>query len=351
MRKGTIVTLVLLTALLVGLFPQIDTSAATKNVTKTVTIAVGDTTKLKLKTNLTKSKWKTSNKNIAYVMSTNKTGAKVKGKKAGSATISVTYKNKTYKWKIIVKPLSTVKDKTVTLSNIPNIREENGNLYISYVNKSAKFTGKTLVTKPHKRGSAIYVTSYDGLKDLVGKTFKLKEQRFAIEADFTNGKFTGDFAKYYYGSAYNEDGSTNISSSGRQTDFGMFDADGNLLFYAMRIDGNGSNTSNDKYEIRLFYFLDEVAHVFDFTSNSLSCTAHTSYSDLQAYASTSGETGIAYTWVIHDIHTNDLSGFDYMAQLSSTIKGDAEVIASAFSKYIGGNRMYFEKDVIHGGND
>lgn len=348
MKKGTIVTLVLLTALLVGLFPQIGTSAATKTVTKTVTIAVGDTTKLKLTSNLTKSKWKTSNKNIAYVISANKTGAKIKGKKAGTAFISVTYKNKTYKWKIIVKSLTTVKDKTITLSNILNfnIEAEKDDLYISYISKSTKFTGKTFDNKPHKRGSATYIANYDGLKDLVGKTFRLKDQRFTIEADFTNGRFTGDFSKYYYGSAKD-----NSNSSARLIDYGMFDADGNLLFYAMRIDKNGSNTSKDKYDIRLFYFLDEALHVFDFTSDGLTCTAHTTYGDPQAYASTDGGTGVVYTWSIHHIRTNDLSDFDYMAQLSNTIKGDAEIVTSAFSKYIGSDRMYNDKDVIHNGND
>lgn len=66
---------------------------------KKVTIYVGKTTTLKLKNNKKKIKWSTSNKKVATV---SKKG-KVKGKKAGKATITAKVGEKKYKCKVTVK--------------------------------------------------------------------------------------------------------------------------------------------------------------------------------------------------------------------------------------------------------
>lgn len=63
------------------------------------TVYVGKTVTLKLKNNKKKVKWSTSNKKVATVT---KKG-KVKGKKAGKATITATVGKKKYKCKVIVK--------------------------------------------------------------------------------------------------------------------------------------------------------------------------------------------------------------------------------------------------------
>lgn len=68
---------------------------------KKVTIYVGKTTTLKLKNNKKKIKWSTSNKKVATV---SKKG-KVKGKKAGKATITAKVGKKKYKCKVTVKKM------------------------------------------------------------------------------------------------------------------------------------------------------------------------------------------------------------------------------------------------------
>ncbi|MBD9055729.1 MAG: leucine-rich repeat domain-containing protein [Eubacterium ventriosum] len=72
---------------------------------KSVTIYVGKTVQLKVNNNKKKVKWSTSNKKIATV--TNK--GKVKGKKAGKATITAKVGKKKYKCKVTVKKKMIVK--------------------------------------------------------------------------------------------------------------------------------------------------------------------------------------------------------------------------------------------------
>ena len=85
----------------ISMIPTINVSAAKKvklNKTK-ATIYVGKTVTLKLKNNKAKVKWNSSNKKVATVTSK----GKVKGKKAGKATITAKVGKKKYKCKITVK--------------------------------------------------------------------------------------------------------------------------------------------------------------------------------------------------------------------------------------------------------
>ena len=88
-------------AMILTLLPATNASAAAKPKLnkKSATIYVGKTVSLKLKNNKKKVKWTSSNKKVATV--SNK--GKVKGKKAGKATITAKVGNKKYKCKITVK--------------------------------------------------------------------------------------------------------------------------------------------------------------------------------------------------------------------------------------------------------
>ncbi len=97
-----ILAVVLALVLSLSLLPATGVSAASKKVklNKTkATIYVGKTVKLKVKNTKKKVKWSTSNKKVATVT---KKG-KVKGKKAGKATITAKVGKKKYKCKIKVK--------------------------------------------------------------------------------------------------------------------------------------------------------------------------------------------------------------------------------------------------------
>lgn len=96
-----VLALVLTLVLAITLITPTSVSAAKKvklNKTK-ATIYVGKSTTLKLKNNKKKVKWSSSNKKVATV---SKKG-KVKGKKAGKATITAKVGKKKYKCKVIVK--------------------------------------------------------------------------------------------------------------------------------------------------------------------------------------------------------------------------------------------------------
>ena len=106
-----ILAVVLAFVLSISLLPAAGVSAASKKVklNKTkATIYVGKTVTLKVKNTKKKVKWSTSNKKVATVT---KKG-KVKGKKAGKATITAKVGKKKYQCKITVKKKGTSKPAT-----------------------------------------------------------------------------------------------------------------------------------------------------------------------------------------------------------------------------------------------
>lgn len=102
MKQTTkILGIMLALVLSISMIPTISVSAAKKvklNKTK-ATIYVGKTVTLKLKNNKKKVKWSSSNKKVATVIGK----GKVKGKKAGKATITAEVGKKKYRCKITVK--------------------------------------------------------------------------------------------------------------------------------------------------------------------------------------------------------------------------------------------------------
>lgn len=106
-----ILAFILALVMIITLLPMFQANAATKkmklNKTK-VTIYVGKTVKLKIKNNKSnkKVKWSSRNKKVATVT---KKG-KVKGKKAGKATIIAKVGNKKYKCKVTVKNIPSNKN-------------------------------------------------------------------------------------------------------------------------------------------------------------------------------------------------------------------------------------------------
>ena len=109
-----ILAIVLAFVLSISMIPTINVSAAKKvklNKTK-VTIYVGKTVTLKLRSNKRKVKWSSSNKKVATV---SKKG-KVKGKKAGKATITAKVGKKKYKCKITVKKKNVKQSASQTIT-------------------------------------------------------------------------------------------------------------------------------------------------------------------------------------------------------------------------------------------
>ena len=116
-----ILAIMLTLVLSISMIPTINVSAAKKvklNKTK-ATIYVGKTVTLKLKNNKAKVKWSSSNKKIATV---SKKG-KVKGKRAGKATITAKVGKKKYKCKITVKKEKNNQNVNEPTKPAPNLNE------------------------------------------------------------------------------------------------------------------------------------------------------------------------------------------------------------------------------------
>lgn len=99
-----------------------DAKAKPKLNKKKITIKVGKTKKLKVK-NLKgkKVKWKTSNKKVVKIKKTKKkTVVKLKGKKAGTATVTAKIGKKKYKCKVTVK--GTKKNTSSNTNNNTNVK-------------------------------------------------------------------------------------------------------------------------------------------------------------------------------------------------------------------------------------
>ncbi len=81
---------------------SVEAKAKPKLSKKSKTVYVGKTTTITLK-NARKVKWKTSKKSVVSISKKKKNKVWIKAKKAGKATITATYKRKTYKCRITVK--------------------------------------------------------------------------------------------------------------------------------------------------------------------------------------------------------------------------------------------------------
>ncbi len=93
-----VISLLLAAIMLAGLLDTKAVAAVPKLSGSTMTVAVSETRSLTLKNADGTVKWNSSDKSVATVKD-----GKVTGKKAGTATISATYKSKTYKCKVTVK--------------------------------------------------------------------------------------------------------------------------------------------------------------------------------------------------------------------------------------------------------
>ena len=93
-----IISLLLALFMFAGLLDIKADAAAPKLSGSTMTVAVGETRSLTLKNATGTVKWSSSDKDVATVKN-----GKVTGKSTGTATISATYKSKTYKCKVTVK--------------------------------------------------------------------------------------------------------------------------------------------------------------------------------------------------------------------------------------------------------
>lgn len=113
----------------------VSVSAATVALNKkTATIKVKGTVTLKLKNASGTVTWKSSNTKVATVSK-----GKVTGKKAGKATITATYKKKTYKCKVTVKAASASKYTAAQIrSYAKQYKGKNINLLINKVGKQTK---------------------------------------------------------------------------------------------------------------------------------------------------------------------------------------------------------------------
>ena len=152
MKKLSVFVVAIVMSLI--LIPTTNTNAAQKPKLnkKSATIYVGKTVKLKVKGNRKKVKWSSSNKKVAAVSSK----GKVKGKKAGKATITAKVGNKKLKCKIIVKQKSVKKannkkpvvtyTKTSVKQKIANACKEYGSYYyLDAINESTNMCVYTQV--------------------------------------------------------------------------------------------------------------------------------------------------------------------------------------------------------------
>ena len=115
MKRSRILAVILSLAMVFSMagISGFNVSAAAKLNKKKITISVGQTVKLKVKKNSKKVKWKSSNKKIVTV---SKKG-KIKGKKAGKATVTAKIGKKKLKCKVTVVAKKTKNDTTVKPAN------------------------------------------------------------------------------------------------------------------------------------------------------------------------------------------------------------------------------------------
>ena len=130
--------------LIVSSFVSVPTEAKAKPKLsiKSKTVYVGKTATIKLK-NAGKVKWKTSKKSVVSISKNKRNKVWIKAKKAGKATVTATYKKKTYKCRITVKkkkekqpeadnPVMNVKDITlhyVSEEDKPYLQLDSSHIY------------------------------------------------------------------------------------------------------------------------------------------------------------------------------------------------------------------------------
>lgn len=156
-KTKKLLAMMLVVVLSISIIPTTNVSAAKKvklNKTK-ATIYVGKTVTLKLNNNKKKVKWTTSNKKVATV---SKKG-KVKGKKAGKATITAKVGKKKYKCKVTVKvatPKLNKTKETIDVGKTVTLKVENNKKKVTWSSsdkKVATVTSKGIV-KGIKAGKA-----------------------------------------------------------------------------------------------------------------------------------------------------------------------------------------------------
>lgn len=141
MKKKMIFLVVMVLVLSFFVSVPAEAKAKPKLSAKSKTIYVGKTAVIKLK-NAGKVKWKTSKKSVVSISKKKKNKVWIKAKKAGKATITATYKKKTYKCRITVKkkkkrpvadnPVMNVKDITlhyVSEENKPYLKLDSSHIY------------------------------------------------------------------------------------------------------------------------------------------------------------------------------------------------------------------------------
>ncbi len=111
MKKKMIFMAVIVLVLSSFVSVPVEAKAKPKLSVKSKTMYVGKTTTIKLK-NGGKVKWKTNNKSVVSVIKKKKNKVWIKAKKVGKATITATYKKKTYKCKITVRKKSDKQQET-----------------------------------------------------------------------------------------------------------------------------------------------------------------------------------------------------------------------------------------------
>lgn len=203
MKKVVSILLTLALALGICVIPvnnnQVSAATKKRTITKTKICGVGDYVQLIKSTN-GKVKWKSSNSKVASIDSTTKSYCLVKAKKAGTATISVTYKNVTYKWKITVKKVQNVKNESIYAIVQYFYKADNTAIWGYAAERKANYTGKMLNGNPYKYGS--FTTT---------NTPSENELKLTVYANYDlDGNYVGEYyatestGRYYFFNFYDD---------------------------------------------------------------------------------------------------------------------------------------------------
>ena len=150
-------TLAILVILSVLFSSVVTFSAASPKLSKTKkTLIVGKSFTLTLKNATKKYTWTTSNKNVAKLISVKKNSVKIKGVKAGTATVTVKIGSKKLKCKI------TVKDKTQPVDESAPTEQPTAKEYkvLSFYKQTAQYIEDSLNTYAAQGWVVKGVTSY-----------------------------------------------------------------------------------------------------------------------------------------------------------------------------------------------
>lgn len=176
MKQGKKILAIMLTLVLsISMIPSTNVSAAAKvklNKTK-ATIYVGKTVTLKLKNNKKKVKWSSSKKKVATVSSK----GKVKGKKAGKATITAKVGSKNYKCKVTVKKkVSINSNQSANENTVPNTPTNSNTVTNTPTNSNQSTGGNTVTETPFEQVKSVLMSNgkqssgVDGVYYYIGYT-------------------------------------------------------------------------------------------------------------------------------------------------------------------------------------